>query len=161
MQSVVFRCFHANFHNTSWTRAQMHGYFVHRQVKTSDRSRVTYGFTLESASASLTSLPGTYLMLTSYCCMRRSIYTCQPGWGQRRDVWTQAVYGPYALPRAVHRRIGGIAQVQTRCNMLCTRSNCVAKENDPLTIRVRWTIKVFYYINDPQNKYVISKIDLT
>ena len=36
---------------------------------------------------------------------------------QRRDVWcrwTQAVYGPYALSRAVHRRIGGIVQVQTR-----------------------------------------------
>ena len=42
-----------------------------------------------------------------------------PIWvGQRRDVWcgwTRAVYGPYALPRADDRRIGEIAQVQTRC----------------------------------------------
>ena len=43
-----------------------------------DRSRprigpVLHGFTLERASASLTSLPGTFLMLTSCYCMRSGI----------------------------------------------------------------------------------------
>ena len=46
---------------------------------------VLHGFTMESASASLTSLPGTYLMLTSYCCIRSSYALT---WvGQRRDIW--------------------------------------------------------------------------
>ena len=74
---------------------------------------VLHGFTLESASASLTSLPGTYFMHTSYCCMRSSIRANLRG-AAKRCSWAQAIYGPYALPCAVYRRIGGIARVQTR-----------------------------------------------
>ena len=110
-----------------------------------DRSRrrigsVLHGFTLESASASSTSLPGTYLMLTSYCCMLSSIRANLGG--QRRDVWcrwTQVVCGPYALPRAVHRRIGGIDLVQTRCPTF--RVQCWSSDFrfQPVTYwRMRW-----------------------
>ena len=63
---------------------------------------VLHWFTMESASASLTSLPGTYLMLTSYCCMRSSICANLGGAAKRCLV-------------QMDRRIGGIAQVRTRC----------------------------------------------
>ena len=55
----------------------------------------------------------------SYCCMRSSIRTNMGGAAKSLEEMfgvdgAQAFYGPYALPRVVHRRIGGIAQVQTR-----------------------------------------------
>ena len=62
-----------------------------------DRSRPRIGhvlhvFTLESASVSLTSLPGTYLMLTSYCCMRSSTRANLGG-------GSEEMFGVYGLKR--------------------------------------------------------------
>ena len=110
---LYFRCFHTNFHNTSWTCIQMHVYFVYRQVETSNRSCVAWVHPAECICQvdiiAWNVLDATVVYEVAYA----------PTWvGQRRGVWciwTQAVYGPYTLLRAVHIGIGGIAHVQTRC----------------------------------------------
>ena len=129
MQCAAFRCFHANFHNTSSALVQMHVYFVYRQVKTSDRSSVTWvhpGVCICQFDINARNVRDAHGSRRTVVCGVAHV----PTWaGQRRDVWcrwTQAVYGSYALPRVVHRRICVIAQVQTRCptfRVQCWRSD--------------------------------------
>ena len=115
----------------------MHVYFVHREVDTLNRSSVTWvhpGEGICQFNFTASEVLDSHVVL---------LYAYVPTWvGQRMYVrcrWTQAIYGPYALPRAVHRRIGGIAQLQTRCPAI--RVQCWSSDflfQSATYLRMRW-----------------------